>query len=851
MTRGWIIAAALATCSTNTLLAQDGTGAYSRQQLQAQAQARQGSRDPRYYVDSRVRQAAAASPREAAQDQVSKKRGGLLSKLHLPNLFGGSDNEREQQASDVPMPYDPAQLKSQRQMPSKNGQAAGLFTNSKGVPSRGPQPQSRQQQFNSDQQPNQRTVRSSAGVPSRQSMVESNAVEPSPRTASRVERSSPPVSNRRNELAEALSGIGSSNNENARSQPPADQDIAPPAASESEDLPSYLRESKPAARSHGSAKPRDFRDALLSEDSAEEAAEAPAAKPTDRMAPPMPSTSSAPKAAARPAARPKAAAPKPAAIEPSTTGEGLGSIDAKDASAMFATRPSAEQPKPVPSKPARITSSTSNSATASRGLLFTSKQPLITSHIEGPQSIVVGRQAEYRVTVENKGEVAAREVVAVIAAPAGAEVVDATSSNGTVDRESSGAAKTGVIKWQLYELPAGGSQTLSLQLIPRGGHEMQLGIEVTHAPVVAQATVEIQEPKLQMEIAGPAEVMFGKAQRYALTLSNPGNGAAEDVSIELTSPGGGKDSMVRHKIGTLAAGESKKIELELTARDAGELKIQAAAIGAGNLRAESVKKVLCRKAELQVDWRGPDKKYAGSVATYFFRVKNPGTAAVEQVAVQCNLPAGAELVHASDGNSYDADRRTLVWKAGSLNAGEERFMQVQCRMTQPGANKIELSAQSATGELTDAKSVAVNVEALADLKLDVSDPKGVVPVGEEAVYEIHIKNRGMTAAHGVNVVAMFSDGIDPAHVEGGQHSIRDGRVTFRTLDNLPAGGEQVFKIHAKASKSGTHVFRTEVACDELDAKLAAEETTRFFTEEERWADASTAYADEAQGTKTR
>jgi uncharacterized repeat protein (TIGR01451 family) len=596
------------------------------------------------------------------------------------------------------------------------------------------------------------------------------------------------------------------------------------------------------------------RDALLNDD-AEEVAQAPA-EPTDRMAPPMPSTSSpAPKVSARAAAKPAKAAvvpQKPAAIEHEAVGEGLGSLDAKDANAMFATRPSTEEPKPAPSKPSRITASAGNSSTASRGLLFTSKQPMITSRIDGPPRIVVGRQAEYRVTVENKGEVSAREVVAMIAAPSGAEVVDATASNGTVDRVGAAAAAgPGVIKWQLYELPAGGSQTLSLQLIPRGGREMQLGIELTHAPVVAQATVEIQEPKLQMEIAGPAEVMFGKAQRYALTLSNPGNGAAEDVSIELTPPGGGKDSMVRHKIGTLAAGESKKIELELTAREAGELKIQAAAMAIGNLRAESVKKVLCRKAELQVDWRGPEKKYAGSVATYFFRVKNPGTAPAEQVAVQCNLPAGAELVHASDGNSFDADRRTLVWKAGSLNAGEERFMQVQCRMSQPGVNKMELSAQSATGDLSDAKSVPVNVEAVADLKLEVRDPKGVIPVGEEAVYEIHIKNRGMSAAHGVNVVSMFSDGIDPSHVEGGQHSIRDGRVTFRTLDNLPAGGETVFKIHAKASKSGTHVFRTEVACDELEAKLAAEETTRFFTEEERWADASTAYADEAQGTKTR
>jgi hypothetical protein len=107
----------------------------------------------------------------------------------------------------------------------------------------------------------------------------------------------------------------------------------------------------------------------------------------------------------------------------------------------------------------------------------------------------------------------------------------------------------------------------------------------------------------------------------------------------------------------------------------------------------------------------------------------------------------------------------------------------------------------------------------------------------------------MTAARGVNVVAMFSQGLDPSHVEGGQHSIRDGRVAFRTIDDLPAGGEAVLRIHAKASQSGTHVFRTEVACDELEVKLAAEETTRFFTEEERWADASTAYSDSSSTTQ--
>ena len=69
--------------------------------------------------------------------------------------------------------------------------------------------------------------------------------------------------------------------------------------------------------------------------------------------------------------------------------------------------------------------------------------------------------------------------------------------------------------------------------------------------------------------------------------------------------------------------------------------------------------------------------------------------------------------------------------------------------------------------------------------------------------------------------------------------------------DLAAGGETVLKIHAKATQSGSHIFRTEVACEELEVKLAAEETTGFFTDDQRWADASAAYADEAGATQMR
>ncbi len=854
MMRGWIIAVTFASCTATTLLAQDGAGMRSRQQP-PQAQVNQAR--PRYHADPQFKPAAVAaeqsrqarSPREANQSPTGKS-NSFFGKLKLPSLLpqsmrGGGE---QRQIGDAPLPYDPAELGPQRQ--------AAKRTQPRATASRSAQP-ARQQQ------PASRAAQAPATQPT-----------------SRIARSSPTPSTRRNELAEALSGLTPAQEqedkaEDATTKSPqaiTKSDIAPPSADDAEELPSYLRETpavasaKPARPQNAAPRPqttphRDLRDALLSEEPEENESGDVAVTNEDAAiegdglpAPPMPSTLAPRPTPSRTAAVEENAAaafrPRAVGVKPRTTDETFGQLDDEAPNNSFRSEAPAPSTARIQSKPSAASRSASRPTSA---LLFTSRQPMILSNIEGPQRIVVGRQAEYRVTVVNKGDVSARDLVASIAAPAGAELVDASASNGTVERPSTDAAageRGGRITWQLYELPAGASQTLTLQLIPRSGREMQLGVELNHAPTLGQATVEIQEPKLQMEITGPGDVLFGKSQRYGLTVSNPGNGAAEDISIELTPPGGDKSSIVKHKVGALAPGESKKIELELTAREAGELRIQATATAAGDLKTETIKTVLCRKAELQVDWRGPDKKYAGAVATYYLRVRNPGTAAAEQVAVKVNLPTGAELVKASDGHEWDADRRVLLWNPSGLNAGEERFLEVQCRMSQPGVNMMELSAQTASGDLSDSKSVSVTVEALADLKLDVTDPKGVVPVGEMATYEIRIKNRGMTAAKGVNIVAMFSEGIDPSHVEGGQHTIRDGRVSFRAID-LAAGSDTVLKIHAKASKSGTHVFRTEVACEELEVKLAAEETTRFFTDDQRWADASTAYADEAGGTTTR
>jgi hypothetical protein len=155
---------------------------------------------------------------------------------------------------------------------------------------------------------------------------------------------------------------------------------------------------------------------------------------------------------------------------------------------------------------------------------------------------------------------------------------------------------------------------------------------------------------------------------------------------------------------------------------------------------------------------------------------------------------------------------------------------MQCSLATPGDNRLQF-VTTADGDVSSVAMANTRVEALADLKLEVRDPHGPIAVGEDAVYEVLVRNRGTKAADGVDLAVFFSDGLEAVSAEGGQHDISPGQVIFRPLASLPAGEVMVYRIHAKAEKGGNHVFRAEVACSSLNTKLAAEETTRFYGDE--------------------
>jgi uncharacterized repeat protein (TIGR01451 family) len=457
-------------------------------------------------------------------------------------------------------------------------------------------------------------------------------------------------------------------------------------------------------------------------------------------------------------------------------------------------------------------------------VLFARQSPLMGVETTGPKSITVGKEAAYSVAITNAGDVAAQDVVVSIKIPEWCDVVSAKPTSGTAD--AAGEQRTEPLAWRLPRLEARSKEQLVVRLVPRASRPFDLAVQWSCSPAVSQAMVEVKEAKLTMTLDGPSEVLYGQTKVYRLTLSNPGTGDAENVVLFLAPVDGGPGAPTRHDVGLVRAGESKSVEVELTARQAGSLAVKAVAVAEGNLRADVAEEILVRRAALKTAANGPELKFAGTPTSFTISVANPGNAPAENIAVAAILPPGAKFLSSNGGQFVESEHK-VTWTLSNLRPNAEQEVEFQCTLTAPGANRVQVLA-TAAGDLNDSAAVTTNVEALADLKLEVTDPPGPLAVGDEMVYEVHIRNRGTKAAENVDVATFFSNGIEPVSAQGGQHDISPGQVVFRPIASIPPGTEAVLKVKARADLPGNHVFRAEVNCASVGAKLASEETTLFY-----------------------
>lgn len=484
------------------------------------------------------------------------------------------------------------------------------------------------------------------------------------------------------------------------------------------------------------------------------------------------------------------------------------------------TTKATKQPTSVASVPAKAPISTASEN------LFALQSPNVAVSTIGPKAIVIGKEATYSIHAKNLGTAEARNLAVQIRLPQNVRMLGQQPSTGSAKLAPVGAAQ-GMLRWEIPVLPASSEANIQLRLMPLTGQKFDLGIDIIYATISNSSSIVILEPKLEIKIEGDSDVLYGDTKMYRIIISNPGTGTTENVGLTLMPIKQGQQPTTFDQIGNIHPGANKIIEVELTAKQAGQLLIQANAFADGNLKTTASQQVLVRRANLQLTAQGPPVKYAATEATYLFNVNNIGNAIAKDVAAEVTLPTGAQFVSCTAQGVYDKTTNKVTWKLNQLDANSTKALQLNCVLMSDGNNSISAKSSSAGGLLAT-KSLTTLVESIADLKLYVNDPRGPIPVGEQVDYEFRLENRGTKVAENISVSVTFAEGIQPLAAVGAQSKIQTGVVNFSSINRLEAGKEIVLKVTAKALAAGSHSFRVEVKCNDPVTKLASEETTRFY-----------------------
>lgn len=442
-----------------------------------------------------------------------------------------------------------------------------------------------------------------------------------------------------------------------------------------------------------------------------------------------------------------------------------------------------------------------------------------------PTEIQVGKPAVFQIKVRNVGQVEAHDVVVYDEVPKGTKFVDATPQ--------AGRAQDGSLTWQLGAIRPGEEQTISLQLMPTAEGEIGSVARVSFHAQASARTISTR-PQLKVEHTAPPKVLIGQGVSFNIKISNPGTGAATNVVLEedvpdgLSHPAGNE---LEFEVGTLRPGESKTLELTLKAEKPGQITNVLVVRGDAGLSAEDRIPVEVIAPQLEVDVKGPSRRYLDRQATYVFSVANRGTAAAKEVELAAFLPKGFKFVETNNAGQYDPQKHAVFWSLAELPASEAGTVQLITIPIEPGEQKLRVEGRADLG-LADSREQAVVVESVAQLLFDVADSADPIEVGSDTTYQVRIVNQGTKAATNVRVAALLPAELEPVEGNGPSKGAVEGqRVQFEPLARLAPRGEAIYKIRVRGVKAGDPRIRVQVASDEIQSPVSKEESTKVYADQ--------------------
>jgi uncharacterized repeat protein (TIGR01451 family) len=194
---------------------------------------------------------------------------------------------------------------------------------------------------------------------------------------------------------------------------------------------------------------------------------------------------------------------------------------------------------------------------------------------------------------------------------------------------------------------------------------------------------------------------------------------------------------------------------------------------------------------------------------------------------------GVRFMSASKGASWKPEQgRRLSWALRQLEPGEQEKQTFTFRVVMggPGQNQFAAAAM-AEGALRANEIRTTDVEGMAVVDFEITEPRKVVDVGDFTTYQIKIRNTGTKDATNLLVTATLSPNLRVSKTAGTETSAMSPQghpeeVVFPKIPRLEAGKELPLKIEVEAVKEGQASCRVSLMHDELESKFDHAAVTR-------------------------
>jgi len=453
------------------------------------------------------------------------------------------------------------------------------------------------------------------------------------------------------------------------------------------------------------------------------------------------------------------------------------------------------------------------------------QRPQLTIEKVAPPNATLGQPLIYSILVKNVGDSPAHDVIVEDRIPKGSKL------SGTIPRAEL-AGKT--LIWKLGDLKPDEQRKISVRVVPLEPGQIGSVATVNFVAEVAAET-QITAPSLRIDLIGPSEAKLGEPVPFRFRVTNTGSGEARNVVIRDVIPEGLKHAAgndLEYEVGRLPAGESREVELALTAAKIGQVVNRAIATADGGISTEAKANVEVFGAKLVVTRSGPTRRYVGRTAVYTNTVTNDSTRPVESATVTETVPEGFEFVEATSGGQYNAGARTVHWRLGRMAPGESRELKIKLVPKATGALTSVVTASASGGDSVETTSQTV-VEGFAAVGLEIPNVETPVDVGEKVNLRVVARNRGNSPATNVVVTIEVPAEFKVVSARGPvRHEQSGNTVRFAAIPTIDGRTTAGFDLVLEAQSTGDARVRAQINGDQLETPLTREESILVLSDEQ-------------------